>query len=111
MEPINFQSLITALTADSEISVSLFLPEISLSLFIALFLFVRLVSRRIDLFWVALIGSIVGLISCRPWELGSSAYAGEELFTGLLIHDGLTMAMRAILMGFLVLFLIFTKIS
>ncbi|HIA63634.1 MAG TPA: hypothetical protein EYN93_12200, partial [Planctomycetaceae bacterium] len=111
MQPNDFQSLITALTVDSGNSVLLFLPEITLSLFIALFLLVRLVTRRIDLFWVAIVGSIVGLISCRPWELGSRTFAGEELFTGLLVHDGLTIALRSILMGFLVLFLIFTRIS
>ncbi len=108
---MNFQSLITDLTADSENSILLFMPEICLSLFISLFLLVRLISRRIDLFWVALVGAIAGLISSRPWELGSAELIGSELFTGLLVHDGLTVAMRTILMGFLVMFLIFTKIS
>ncbi len=89
----------------------LFMPEICLSLFISLFLLVRLISRRVDLFWVALVGAVAGLISSRPWELGSEELIGSELFTGLLVHDGLTVAMRTILMGFLVMFLIFTKIS
>jgi NADH-quinone oxidoreductase subunit N len=108
---MNFQSLITDLTADSENSIMLFMPEICLSLFISLFLLVRLISRRIDLFWVALVGAVAGLISSRPWELGSEELIGSELFTGLLVHDGLTVVMRTILMGFLVMFLIFTKIS
>jgi NADH-quinone oxidoreductase subunit N len=108
---MNFQSLITDLTADSENSLMLFMPEICLSLFISLFLLVRLISRRIDLFWVALVGAVAGLISSRPWELGSEELISSELFTGLLVHDGLTVAMRTILMGFLVMFLIFTKIS
>jgi NADH-quinone oxidoreductase subunit N len=108
---MNFQSLITDLTADSENSIMLFMPEICLSLFISLFLLVRLISRRIDLFWVALVGAVTGLISSRPWELGSEELIGSELFTGLLVHDGLTVVMRTILMGFLVMFLIFTKIS
>jgi NADH-quinone oxidoreductase subunit N len=108
---MNFQSLITDLTVDSENSIMLFMPEICLSLFISLFLLVRLISRRIDLFWVALVGAVAGLISSRPWELGSQELIGSELFTGLLVHDGLTVVMRTILMGFLVMFLIFTKIS
>ncbi|MCS5631768.1 MAG: NADH-quinone oxidoreductase subunit N [Pirellulaceae bacterium] len=108
---MNFQSLITDLTVDSENSIMLFMPEICLSLFISLFLLVRLISRRVDLFWVALVGAVAGLISSRPWELGSEELIGSELFTGLLVHDGLTVAMRTILMGFLVMFLIFTKIS
>jgi NADH-quinone oxidoreductase subunit N len=108
---MNFQSLITDLTADSQNSIMLFMPEICLSLFISLFLLVRLISRRIDLFWVALVGAVAGLISSRPWELSSEELIGSELFTGLLVHDGLTVAMRTILMGFLVMFLIFTKIS
>lgn len=108
---MNFQTLITDLTADSANSIMLFMPEIWLSLFISLFLLVRLISRRIDLFWVALVGAFAGLISSRPWELGSEELIGSELFTGLLVHDGLTVVMRTILMGFLVMFLIFTKIS
>ena len=106
----DFYQLIDALKADSANSLGLFMPEITLCVFIALFLAVRLITNRIDLFWFALTGAVVGLISSNPLQLCDSLQS-EELFTGLLVHDGLTVAIRSILMLFLVLFLIFTKIS
>lgn len=107
----DFYQLIDALKADSANSLGLFMPEITLCVFITLFLAVRLITNRIDLFWVALTGAVVGLISSNPLQLFGGSLQSEELFTGLLVHDGLTVAIRSILMLFLVLFLIFTKIS
>jgi len=107
----DFYQLIDALKADSANSLGLFMPEITLCVFIALFLAVRLITNRIDLFWVALTGAVVGLISSNPLQLCGGSLQSEELFTGLLVHDGLTVAIRSILMLFLVLFLVFTKIS
>ena len=107
----DFYQLIDALKADSANSLGLFMPEITLSVFIALFLAVRLVTNKLDLFWVALAGAVVGLISSNPLQLCDGSLVSEELFTGLLVHDGLTVAIRSILMLFLVLFLVFTKIS
>ncbi|MEE2676786.1 MAG: NADH-quinone oxidoreductase subunit N [Planctomycetota bacterium] len=107
----DFYQLIDALKADSANSLGLFMPEITLSVFIALFLAVRLVTNKLDLFWVALAGAVVGLISSNPLQLFDGSLVSEELFTGLLVHDGLTVAIRSILMLFLVLFLVFTKIS
>ena len=107
----DFYNLIDALKADSANSLGLFMPEITLCVFIALFLAVRLVTTKLDLFWVALAGALVGLILSNPLQLCEGSVESEELFTGLLVHDGLTIAIRSILMLFLVLFLIFTKIS
>ena len=107
----DFYQLIDALKADSANSLGLFMPEITLSVFIALFLAVRLVTSKLDLFWVALAGAVVGLISSNPLQLLDGSLVSQELFTGLLVHDGLTVAIRSILMLFLVLFLVFTKIS
>ena len=107
----DFYNLIDALKADSANSLGGFMPEITLCVFIALFLAVRLVTTKLDLFWVALAGALVGLISSNPLQLCEGSVESEELFTGLLVHDGLTIAIRSILMLFLVLFLIFTKIS
>ena len=107
----DFYQLIDALKADSTNSLGLFMPELTLCVFIALFLAVRLITNRLDLFWVALAGAAVGLVSSNPLQLCTGSIQSEELFTGLLVHDGLTVAIRSILMLFLVLFLIFTKIS
>jgi len=112
MQPsTDFYDLITGLKADSFDSLNLFMPEITLCVFIALFLAVRLITSRIDLFWVALTGAVVGLISSNPLQLWGDSVQSTEMFTGLLVHDGLTVAIRSILMLFLVLFLVFTKIS
>ncbi len=112
MQPsTDFYDLISGLKADSFDSLNLFMPEVTLCAFIALFLAVRLITSRIDLFWVALTGAVVGLISSNPLQLCGDSVQSTEMFTGLLVHDGLTVAIRSILMLFLVLFLIFTKIS
>ena len=102
----DFYQLIDALKADSTNSLGLFMPELTLCVFIALFLAVRLITNRLDLFWVALAGAAVGLVSSNPLQLCTGSIQSEELFTGLLVHDGLTVAIRSILMLFLVLFLI-----
>ncbi|MBA63611.1 MAG: hypothetical protein CMJ76_14750 [Planctomycetaceae bacterium] len=107
----DFYQLIDALKADSANSLGLFMPELTLSVFIALFLAVRLITSKLDMFWVALAGAVVALISSNPLQLCEGVLQSEELFTGLLVHDGLTVAIRSILMLFLLLFLIFTKIS
>ncbi len=107
----DFYQLIDALKADSANSLKLFLPEITLCVSIVLFLAVRLITNKLDLFWVALAGAVVGLIFSNPLQLCGGDVQSEELFTGLLVHDGLTIAIRTVLMLFLVLFLVFTKIS
>ena len=101
MQPsTDFYDLITGLKADSFDSLNLFMPEITLCVFIALFLAVRLITSRIDLFWLALTGAVVGLISSNPLQLWGDSVQSTEMFTGLLVHDGLTVAIRSILMLF-----------
>ena len=46
-----------------------------------------------------------------PWALVNVSAARVELFTGLLVYDSLTAYVRLLLMGFLVLYILFTKVS
>ena len=73
---------------------------------------------RIDAFWIALIGSAAGFYSSIPWEQIGHLGGVENrekmfgfFFTGMLIYDPFTIYFRAILLGFAVLFTIFTKLS
>ncbi|MBI2480322.1 MAG: hypothetical protein HYV60_17315, partial [Planctomycetia bacterium] len=89
---------------------------------IVLLLFIRLFKGgpRVDLFWVMLIGTVVALVASSPWKhLGShpplpgalDAVSRMEIFTGMLVYDAFTVYMRSVLIGFAVLFAIFTKLS
>ena len=58
------------------------------------------------------------LSTLRPWELlaasaeGTGGVGGRmEIFTGMLVYDGFSVFMRGLLLGFLVLFIVFTAIS
>ena len=92
-----------------------FAPELILCLTIFLMLIVRLFNfaSRINVYWIALIGSLVALFFAAPWE--HLAPGGElpryELFTGMLVYDSFTVFIRAILILFAVLFTIFTRLS
>ncbi|MFP6604289.1 MAG: proton-conducting transporter membrane subunit, partial [Pirellulaceae bacterium] len=101
-----------AITRDS--SLGAFLPELVICLTIVLLLTVRLFDRfkNFNVFWVALAGSIAGFVLAEPLRL----FQGEpilrmEIFTGMLVYDSFTIYMRLVLLGFAVLFVIFTKIS
>jgi NADH-quinone oxidoreductase subunit N len=101
-----------AITRDS--SLGAFLPELVICLTIVLLLTVRLFDRfkNFNVFWVALAGSIAGFVLAEPLRL----FQGEpilrmEIFTGMLVYDSFTIYMRLVLLGFAVLFIIFTKLS
>ncbi len=107
-------------SADSSIGV--FLPELCLCATIVLLLFIRLFNggRKVDLFWVMLAGTGLALVASSPWKhLGEysplpgalDAVSRMEIFTGMLVYDGFTVFMRSVLIGFALLFAIFTKLS
>jgi len=78
----------------------------------------RIPRWQINAFYIALAGSIVALVLSAPWnylgtagpEAGAGPF-GKELFTGMLIFDGLTVYFRAVLMLFAVCFIVMTKLS
>ena len=112
---MNLLQLLENLIGDSKTSLDLFRPELTLSATIVVMLLVRVLrgGQKIDAFWLALIGSAVGLWFSAPWkQLESVASLGsQELFTGMLRYDSFAIFFRTILLLFAVLFVIFTKLS
>ena len=110
---MNLQQLIKQLANDSTESLSWFLPEIVLCAVIMLLLLVRLFDgkQRLDLWFIAIAGSVVSFLFSQPWLVCGGGVERTEIFTGLLVIDGFTIAVRSIILLFLVLFLVFTKIS
>jgi NADH-quinone oxidoreductase subunit N len=92
-------------------SLGVFRPELVLCATIVLMLLVRLFSprRRSDVFWVALAGAAVALVAATL--LAPAVPHRLEFFTGMLVYDSFTVFMRSVLLVFLVLFVIFTKLS
>ncbi|HEY2759750.1 MAG TPA: NADH-quinone oxidoreductase subunit N, partial [Pirellulales bacterium] len=112
---MNLLQLLQNLIGDSKTSLDLFRPELTLSATIVVMLLVRVIrgGQRIDAFWLALIGSAIGLWFSAPWkQLDSIASLGsQELFSGMLRYDSFAIYFRTILLLFAVLFVIFTKLS
>jgi NADH-quinone oxidoreductase subunit N len=74
------------------------------------------VLKHADSALVALGGVTFGLwyawSDLKALPAGGDLLAGrQELFTGLLVYDSLTAYVRLLLMGFLVLYIVFTKVS
>lgn len=109
-------------TPDS--SLGAFLPELTLCVTIVLMLLLRImrIGRGTESFVVALFGTAVALYLTAPWlhlgldhsarasTLVDSAYR-MEIFTGMLVYDPFTVFMRSVLIGFALLFTIFTQLS
>ena len=107
------------------ISVPSFLPELILCGTIVLMLLLRVPAwgQKINVFWVALLGTGVALSVCAPlfflgdvakpdWvPEGAVKYNGDELFTGMLIYDNLTIFFRGVLLFFTFLFITLTRLT
>ena len=112
-------------TADSSLGV--FTPELILCVTICVMLAVRVLGKLGDgidhllqrltgaasAFWIAMIGAIAALVATAPWAAlgGDVDVPRMEIFTGMLVHDGFSIFFRALLLLFLVLFLVFTRIT
>ncbi|MEZ6111164.1 MAG: NADH-quinone oxidoreductase subunit N [Pirellulaceae bacterium] len=96
-------------------SIALFYPELLLCATIVLMLLVRVfdAKQRINAFYIALAGALAALVMARPWDLLATEPVIErvEIFTGLLVFDGLTVFMRSVLALFVVLFLVMTRLT
>ena len=112
---MSFQQLLQALYGDTQASLAVFRPELVLCGTIVLILLLRVVriTERIDTFYVALAGSALALWFAAPWQNLDEAggLARQSVFTGMLVYDSLTLYVRVILLLFVVLFAIFTRIS
>ncbi len=124
---MNLGTLLTGALHDTlHVSLPLFRPELALAATIVLLLLCRMlpVARWLDSAAVALGG--VGFATWYAWtDLRSmpgspwgdvaaattDAAARTELFSGLLVFDSFTATIRFLLAGFLVLYILFTKVS
>ena len=118
-------SIITGTLNDTlAVSLPLFRVELAIAATIVLLLLCRMlpVLRHADSAVIALGGAAFALwyawcdlrgLPGSPWMLADAAAspARQELFGGLLVFDSLTAAIRLLLAAFLVLYILFTKVS
>lgn len=108
---MTFDSLVNSLSSDTLRSLALYKPELALVATIVLILLLKVVrvTASIDSYYVALVGSIVGLwFAIEPLRNPQPA---TEAFTGLLIYDAFGSYIRLVLLVFAVVFCLFTRIS
>lgn len=110
---MNFQTLLNQLYPNAVESCRGFAPELVLCVTIVAMLLARTprFGHKINAFYVALIGSVVGLYFVFSTFDSATSSPGKQIFDGLLVYDQFTLFFRAILLLFLVLFLIFTRLS
>lgn len=112
---MNFQTLVEQLLPTTRESCRGFAPELVLCVTIVLMLLARMPrgAHKLNSIWIALPGALVALSFAAPWlNLNPAAGdVGRPIFDGLLIYDSLTVYFRSVLLLFLVLFLIFTRLS
>ncbi|MEN0110368.1 MAG: NADH-quinone oxidoreductase subunit N [Planctomycetota bacterium] len=106
-------SLVNELTRDTvTVSLPLAWPELVLAATVVAVLLVRVppVLRRIDPFWVALAGaSLAAGLTFAEAPNGLSGVERQELFTGMLVHDGVGVLSRGLLLGFAAVFVLLAK--
>ncbi|MGB8852143.1 MAG: NADH-quinone oxidoreductase subunit N [Pirellulales bacterium] len=116
--------LTTTLTDTLSVSLPLFRTELAVAATVVLLLLCRMlpVLRLLDSALVALGGAVFALwfawvdlrgLPGSPWAVADVAATPlrQELFGGLLVFDSLTAYIRLVLAGFLVLYILFTKVS
>ncbi len=113
---VTFQSLVDNLIADTlDVSLPLFRPELVICATIIVMLLVRLfrLGEKIDPFWLALIGSAVAFWYALPGGVtGEWAGVGrQEIFTGMLVYDSLTVFFRMFLLAFAFWFVILVRMT
>ncbi len=99
-----------------------FLPELIICATVLLMLLVRLfaIGRKVNTGYIALAGSLIALYFAAPWNLLETPADGNanplaivrmEIFTGMLVYDAFSVYVRAALLVFVILFVIFTWLS
>ncbi len=121
-DPVNIGTLLSGTLSDTlTVSLPLFRPELTLSATIVVLLLCRMLPllRFLDSALVALGGAAFSLwyawldLQALPTlaEAATTAGGRTEIFSGLLVFDSFTAYLRCILAGFLVLYIVFTKVS
>jgi NADH-quinone oxidoreductase subunit N len=108
---VNLATLVENLYSDTvALSIPRFWPELILCATIVAMLLVRIVAgTRVPAALVALVGTAIGFYMSLP--LGDKPIVRSEIFTGLLVYDGFTVFIRAVLLLFALLFVVFTVFS
>ncbi|HJS06266.1 MAG TPA: NADH-quinone oxidoreductase subunit N [Pirellulales bacterium] len=108
---MNLATLVDNLYTDTvAVSIPRFWPELILCATIVAMLLVRIIAgTRIPAALVALVGSAIGFY--MSLQFGDWPVARTEIFTGLLVYDGFTVVIRAVLLFFALLFVVFTLLS
>ena len=88
-----------------------FRPELTLVATIVALLLVRMLDRgrKIDAFYVMVIGSALALAFTAPWQHLQGEPWKIPIFTGMLVFDTFSVYMRALLLFFVLLFATFTR--
>ena len=113
---MNLQSIINSLYLNTvEQSLPLFKPELVLCVTIVVLLLSRVfpLLDRIPPVVIALVGALAALVVAMP-ENGLASLGSikrEELFTGMLVYDSVTVYMRLFLMAFAVLFVLLSSLT
>lgn len=114
---MNLAEQLKTLSADTYASLACFLPETILCGTIVVLLLCQFfaLSRRLHGVWISLAGTALAFtVAVLDWWHSGWLAPGRmdaELFTGLLIFDSFTLFFRLLLLGFLILFLVFTRLS
>ncbi len=117
---MNFHQLFQHVVDDTlGISLAAFRPEVAICVTIVALLLVRMILPR----WhngptiITLAGSAAALWLLSPCKyLGQAAPAAAEtfngpIFTGMLVSDGFGVFLRALLLGFVLMFTVFTRVT
>ena len=110
---MNLTAITDSLLSDTlETSLPLFRPELALCVTIVVMLVVRVFKggEYIPSFVLAIVGSGIALWLALQ-DVMSDAAAPQEIFTGLLVYDSLTAAVRTFLMAFAVLFIVLAQLT
>ena len=111
---MDLNRLVSLSISDALGSLMPFAPELVICAWILGLLLVRLLpyGEKLDAGYLTILGAAVALYFGGPWS-GQAPVTeqGVELFGGMLVYDSFTIGVRAILLAFTVLFVLFTKIS
>lgn len=112
---MDFQSLVNHLQSNTVNSLQLFKPELAICATIVVMLFVRVftIGQKLDPFLLALIGAFIAFWYALP--AGGIEKLGEigrqEIFTGMLVYDSLTVYFRLFLLAFAFAFIILVRMT
>ena len=113
--PTELHNLVdNVIEATLRVDLPAFRPELAICFTIFAMLLVRVtkIGRHLDAFPLAIAGALVGLYFAAPWRLlQEGGIPREELFGGMLVNDGLTVFMRSLLLLFVLLFAVLTKLT